>query len=229
MINTVTLIAVVGALSSAISASAQLALNFDIDNASGPLTYSGVGVAPDLGTTWNSLALTQNQTGSVTIADAVDSGGNLTGVSVVLDRNGGEGVKINVQNSNGNPNPSDLMSDYAYWSTYNVTLSGLAAGTYDFYGFGHGDQIDQTATFTWGTESASTTQTLLDFRDIFQANAEGNTYVKLTGTVDGSGVLAFEGNTGSFNGFQIYMVPEPTTFALAGFGLLSLVLARRRR
>ncbi len=205
---------------------AALTLNFDIDHAGGPNTYSGVGVAPDTGTMWNSVAVTQNATGDITVNDVSDSEGNGTTIDLVMNRNGGESHKINNQTSNGNPNPSALMSDYVYWDTWNITVSGLAPGDYDLYAMGHGDAIDQTNTITWGLNSASTTQDLADFRDIFQAGAEGNTFTKLSGTVDGSGVLSFTSSSG-LNGFQIQAVPEPGIALLGGLGLLGLL--RRRR
>lgn len=203
-----------------------LTLNFDIDSAGGPNTYSGVGVAPDTGTVWNSVAVTQNFEGSVTVDNALDSEGNGTTIDLSMDRNGGESLKINSNGTNGSPNPSALMSDYVYWDTYNITISGLAPGDYDLYAMGHGDQIDQTNTITWGLNSASTTETLADFRDIFQANAEGNTFTMLSGTVDGSGVLSFTSSAG-LNGFQIQAVPEPGIALLGGLGLFGLL--RRRR
>lgn len=217
------------------TAHGALTLNFDINQAGSTSTYSGIGVAKDetntvdTGTVWNGLDVTQNGTGYITIADVDDSGGNSTGVGISLDRDNGGTMKVFNSTSGGNPNPSDLMSDYAYWGGWTIALSGLATGDYDVYMFGHGNTAGGTSTWTLdasnGGGSASTTDTG-DFRDIFQTNAEGNSFVVLSATVGVSGTLTVTGGD-SLNGFQIIKVPEPSAALLGGLCLLGLL--RRRR
>jgi len=49
-------------------------------------------------------------------------------------------------------------------------------------------------------------------------------------TMTTTGGTEFAPNTGSFmNGFAVSLVPEPSTFALAGLGLASLLIFRRRK
>ena len=187
-------------------AGGALTINADVDRGGSVNTYSGVGVAPDSGTVWNSLPVVQDASGDITVEDALDSNGNSTGVSIVMNRDGGGTLKVYDDSSTGNPNPSDLMRDYGYWDGWSVTFSGLDAGTYYLYGMGHQNKIDGTCSYTLdaanGGASAETTETLSDFRDIFQTDAEGNTYVKLEATVDDSGVLSFTTSAG-INGFQL--------------------------
>ena len=196
-----------------------LTLSFDVDKSGSVNTYSGIGVAPDTGTTWNSLPVVQDGSGDITIDDALDSGGNSSGVRVVMNRDGGGTTKIYDDSSSGSPNPTDLMRDYGYWDDWSVTLSGLPAGTYYVYGMGHQNSIGGTCTYSLdesnGGESAGTTESLSAFRDIFQDGAEGNTYVRLTATVDGSGTLSFT-TTAGINGFQIYGVSTSEAPSITG-------------
>jgi hypothetical protein len=59
----------------------------------------------------------------------------------------------------------------------------------------------------------------------------GNALVSVTDTGSGSAVstLATAGANTAFRGVELLVVPEPTTAALTGFGLLALVLFRRFR
>lgn len=203
------------------------AINFDIDR-DGNNTYSGVGVAPDTGTTWNSVPVTQNGTGYVIIGDSLDSQGNSTGVSLSVDRDGGGTMKIFDSTAN-NPIPSDLMRDYGYWSGWTAALSGLNAGAYDVYVYGVNNDANSGSTWTLDASNGGASGTMTGAsRDVFSSGAEGVSYVKLAATVDGSGALTFSGGD-NFNGFQIISaVPEPASLGLLGLCAGGLVWGRRR-
>ena len=221
------LVAAVGALAFPVISHAGIVYNFDV-NTTSSATYSGVGVADDAGTVWNGLTVDTSVSSANNIYNSiVDSTGASSGLSVTMLRNSGDSNKVGNYISGGNPAPSDLMSDYVYWDTWNVTITGLEAGTYNLYGMGHQNTEAGTTTFTWGTASDSTTSDLADYRNIFADNAEGNTYVKLTGTVGEDGVLAFSSASG-LAGFQIEAIPEPATFGLMGIFGGGLYLFRRR-
>jgi hypothetical protein len=59
----------------------------------------------------------------------------------------------------------------------------------------------------------------------------GSALVSVTDIGSGSALstLATAGANTAFRGVELLVVPEPTTAALAGFGLLALVLFRRFR
>lgn len=213
-------------------------INFDMNSGSSA-TYTGVGAAPDAGTFWNGVSIDSGTTTLISISDALDSAGASTGVGLTMTRNDTEAFRIYSDGSSGNPTPGDLMQEYTYWDGYEVTLTGLAAGTYNLYMYGHGNAEGQSTTFTLnpanGGDSASTSSyDATDFRNTTVAG-EGYTWVKLTGTVDGSGILAVGGNQNDdpdisfsfLNGFQVEAIPEPATIGLVGLFGGGLLLLRR--
>jgi pectin methylesterase-like acyl-CoA thioesterase len=204
-------------------------INVDVNSGSSN-HYSGAGiVSGDSGTTWNGLNIGSGQT-SVTIAagSVKDSLGNtLPGVSVNIASSNGTSA-INRYSSTTGPvaNPEMLMQDYTYSGTYNVTVSGLASGTYKFWFFGHGNVDNQAGTVTVdvanGGGNGSTANSSLG-RDLINGS-NGVSYVFLDGlTVGSGGTFSFQ--VGNFlNGFQLQRInsappvadSRPSIFADAG-------------
>ncbi|MEO5914498.1 MAG: pectinesterase family protein [Luteolibacter sp.] len=193
-------------------------INVDI-NSSAAENYTGLGIVPgDTGTTWNALTIGSNLT-SVTIpaGNVKDSLGNtLAGVSVnIASSNGTSFISRYSTTGNTTPNPALLMRDYTFSGTYNVTVSGLGAGAYQFWFFGHGDVSNQTGTLavdaTNGGATGSTADNALA-RDIINGG-NGVSYVFVDGcTVGAAGTFKFQ--VGNFlNGFQLTTYPVPVIAA----------------
>jgi pectin methylesterase-like acyl-CoA thioesterase len=212
----------------AITATAQT-INVDVNSGTSN-NYSGPGIASgDTGTTWNGLNINSGQT-SVTIAagSVKDSAGNtLPDVTVnIASSNGTSAISRYSSTTGPVANPEKLMQDYTYSGTYNVTVSGLAAGTYKFWFFGHGNVDNQAGTVTVdagnGGGNGSTANSPLS-RDLINGG-HGVSYVYLDGLTVGSGGT-FKFQVGNFlNGFQLQRIAStppvvdtrPSIFADAG-------------
>ncbi len=185
-------------------------LNADIDKGS---SYSGVGVAPDTGTTWNTLGVGSASSG-VTWSNLVSSQGVSGTCSVTLTSSGG--ISSWSADTPGNPNPLNLMKDYLFGNTYTVTVSGLAQKNYLLYVYAHGDVANQNSTVTVnganvlsGSGVGVTGTSGSDYRNIFVSGGEGYSYLKFPVSVSTSGTLRF--TTASYlNGFQVMEFPKPT-------------------
>ena len=171
-----------------------------------PLYYSGTAISSDTGTHWNYITPSSD----VTIENAKDSQGNTTDYSITI---GGGDFAIyqsltNLVSGSGEPNPQGLMAEYLHHGPYTVTVSNLPPGEYNLYVYAHGDTTNQASTVSLdlanGGASGATTD-VGEFRNIYQANAESNSYVKVAGTVGGEGTFIF--TTGTYlNGFQLQRV-----------------------
>lgn len=191
--------------------SVQLTLNLDVNKYSSDV-YSGTAAAPDAGTNWNQFTVPAAST--YTMANVVDSAGNVTSNSITFSRASNFSVWANASSS-GNPNPSLLMRDYLYGGGYTVTVSNLPAGIYILYAYAHGDAAGQTSAVAVdaanGGVSGSTTDTG-EFLNIYQAGALSNSYLALSGNVGASGNFKF--TTAYLNGFQLQYVSAPAISAL---------------
>lgn len=183
------------------------AFNADVgDNA-----YTGIGVAPDPGTTWNQFPDTTANTRTVTDIAASD-GSTLSGVDITItSSNTVDGIKEYGADSPGNPNPLNLMRDYYYGGDFTVDIAGLNAGNYELYVFAHGDQANQNSTVTVaagnGGGSDTTAGSGSDNRDLMASGAEGYSYLRFPVSVGTGGTLSFV-STGYLTGFQVVPVPE---------------------
>jgi len=196
-------------------------INVDINRSNTP-NYSGVGVAPDTGTVWNSLVAPT--AASFTQNNLSDSAGNSTASAVTITRNNGQTIKTWDDATAGNPNPADLMREYLYQGPYTVTLTNLAPGAYTLYVFAHGNNTGQNSTITLDAANGGAGGTTIDtggYRDILQPGAAGSTYLALGGTVGASGIFTFT-TSSHLNGFQLYQHPAnpalPDGFGSAATG-----------
>ena len=195
---------------------AALTINVDVNNGSSG-NYTGTALAQDSGTVWNGLGIGSGLT-SVSINNISDSQGNtLTGVGVnIASHDGVSQIHRYSTTGNSTPNPQNLMMDYTYNGTYDVTVSGLPSGTYSFWFFGHGDQNNQAGTVTVdagnGGGSGSTANSALG-RDLYNGG-QGISYVAFTAkTVSGSGTFKFQ-VANFLNGFQLQQATAPAIVGL---------------
>jgi len=194
--------------------SLPLTLNLDVNKTSGE-HYTGSAIAADFGTYWNSFVVPAAS--SQTLTGVRDSSNNVTVSSITLRRDSGSNFSVWDGNGpNGNPTPFNLMRDYLFSGPYTTTVSNLPAGTYHLFVYAHGDNTGQASSVSIagsnGGASGSTTDTG-DYRNIYQAGAEGNAYLRLLGTVGGSGVFAFSSTY--LNGFQLQRLSPPVLAGLA--------------
>ncbi|MCP5533999.1 MAG: immunoglobulin domain-containing protein [Akkermansiaceae bacterium] len=204
-------------------------INVDLNNGSSN-HYTGAGIVPgDAGTTWNNLDVSSSPVSKTITAGSVkdSAGGTLAGVAITIaSSNGTSAINRYATDNNTTPNPNKLMRDYTFSGTYDVTVTGLSAGTYEFWFFGHGDQTNQTGSVTIdlanGGGSGTTADSFLA-RDLINGG-DGISYLHFDNlTVDSGGTFQFQ--VGNFlNGFQLRRVvtappvsdPRPSIFVDAG-------------
>lgn len=197
MKRTITLLALAVACSYASVAHAQITFNVITDGSPqwpAP-TWTGVGVAPDSGTNWNALRVGYGTTVPITTNNIVNSLGVVfPGVSVTISNRTKGGSQYTWNNTGGGsaPNPVDLMRTYTFFATYDLIVTGLAPGKYDFWYAGHGDQPNQQGTATIDPKNgggAFTTANSALGRDII-AGGLGVAYTNFNGlTVSNDGVF----------------------------------------
>ncbi|MEM1082803.1 MAG: PEP-CTERM sorting domain-containing protein [Verrucomicrobiota bacterium] len=189
---------------------------------------SGAAATGSAGDTWNNI---QGGFGATTVNDLVDStGATIVGTSISIDGNSswssfaGDGTYGTAE---------ALMRDYiitgpSVSSTVTITVAE-ASSAYTLYLYGVTNFAPQDTTFTVvGANEGPQTVTSPDTSGPLTVVED---YVVFTGTTDGSGTIQIDYTGGSsfsaFDGLQLDVVPEPSTFTL--FGMVSLGLLRRRR
>lgn len=207
------------------SAHATTVVNVDFQNV-GNTTYSGVGVAPDLGTTWNPVNL--GATGQALL----NSVGGASGISLTLV--GGHGY-WGVAGA-----ADDVTRDYIFgWTggtqTATVNLSGLTPNiAFDLHLYARGDGADQNPLITLAAANGGASGTASALSGGALPFSLANNHVLLTGNADGSGNVSFAfsliGSNAFWaaNGFQLVAIPEPSAALLGGLGMLALLRFRRR-
>lgn len=197
--------------------------NFGI---AGNTTPSGAAVIGSAGDFWNNAFRTAGGSGGV----------SATGL-LLTDGTTNSGVGFSISNGAGNgsiystANPDVFEGDiFITTATPFITISGLAGATIDLYIYAaSGSATGQGSTFTFGSTALSTTDTA----GVETGYTNGVNYVKFSGLVaDSSGNISGTwmrrvATYGVINGFQIMVVPEPSTVLLGALGLLALM--RRRR
>jgi hypothetical protein len=218
------------------SSPAQSLFNVDAAGSGNPV-YTGAAVFGSSGDLWNTY--NGQAWGPHNIVTIFDSTGS-TAAGVTVDVWNYYGT---YDNSGGTTsNPMGLMEDYinAYGSgdgfPIRVEVANLPVSmAFSLVVYAAGDTAGQGGTISLATDSSFGTilqsgSTTAASRDI-NAGA-GVAYQLFSGTTSASGTIDFEiANTSdwhSLNGFQLQVVPEPSTMALGGSGLALLALLRRR-
>jgi hypothetical protein len=201
-------------------------------------TFTGEGVlnTPGDGTTWNAVSLTNN---TIQAGNLVNSEGRPTDVSV--------SIQLTSQTSSINDwaydSGHDLLDNYIFLfqntgqtASAEIVISNLLADTlYNIVFYTQGDQPGQGARITLvGGDPRTAAGSIPGMAYFF----EGLNYIAIQTMTDESGQLIFSwtlpGGPGvqgwsALNGMQIQAIPEPTTLAWIGAGLIIGCRPRRRR
>ena len=202
-------------------------------------TYSGLGAAPnDAGTFWNGVGVGVQQANNPTFTSLAlkQSDGTSTGIKVTVF---GPFGTFDVQGNNNNPGISvapALLSDFAYdpdnlaGSPVSFAITNLpASATFNLYFYSGGGGFGNATSVTIGTTTlASSGGPFASFNDA-TTDGVGN-YVLFAGLTAPGGTISgtFTGSNSRFSGFELEIIPEPSTVWLAIAGGWMLWCKRRR-
>lgn len=237
MKTTPCLLVVAATVSFESASNAQSLWNVDFKSNNGSM--SGAAVIGSAGDFWNVLGSNPSLTPvSVSLADNL---GVVSSVSLSYTGVGGGGFGF----SSASGNPTSLMGDGiasgvnggsgTSFAQISFTFSGLSANTqYDVVAYGANTTAGAGTRF-FSSISGPTLGTTTGASNDINAGP-GVAYTTFTLSTDGSGAFTFYSNfnsgvsaAGPINGFQVTVVPEPSTFALVGIGLIGMTMFRRRR
>jgi hypothetical protein len=215
----------------------------NVDFGSYGTAMSGAAMVGSAGDTWNKIS------SSVTSSPLVNSAGvTVSGVTMTVSNASGY-TCCYYGSANHSPFAMDnslynLMSDYLYVkgnNTATITLSGLAAGTYELYVYSEADTgIDARSRETQYTVATSSTTTSVVVGPSNNATTltQGANYeileivVGSDKTVTISVASAIANGEADVCGFQLQSVPEPASASLtvsAVIGLLAYAWRKRKK
>jgi hypothetical protein len=240
LVHAIGLVALLPAVATAaIIQSDVLNVDFNVTNGSAG-TYNSTAVVSGAGTKWNGVAI-----GNLLVTIPSFSSGTL--VNSVNDSGGIASHSPTVSLTNFRPYDSGtpaplapaLMTDIAAGvsadtpsnpSPMGFTITGLNNGTYDLYLYSNNGSFSNSGSaFTVnGVTKTATNSGQTTF-------VQGGNYVVYSGIVVSGGSLTgsvattIAGNASSFNGFQLVILPEPTSAAVLFVAGGFLTVKRRRR
>ncbi len=198
-----------------------------------PVLISGPGVVGEAGDFWNTF-----NTGSHDpMSNLIDSKNNTSSISFtsVGINQGGGGISATTGFFS--------QSETGYFANFGSPVSYSITGLTDYIGTSfqlivfsmvgtNGSNTLSTFELSGGTSSATVSG--FDNRSDIPLQ-EGLSYGVLTGVVNGAGEINFTqtaqtGSTVYFNGFQLSLVPEPSSYAAVfGAASIGLIALRRKR
>lgn len=211
---------------------------------------------PGTDTTWNLIGTSDvlsgllygNGTAATGVSIATGHESTASSNSLSFTVNPGFSAALGSQVNSGIYIGDSVATDGIYHSNtaayaVGVQIGGLAAGQYEIYISGRNTNVNGSYAQRFYA-SASGASTTFDFTSVpvfavansGTAWAEGTTYARFNVTLTEGDVLnlATEGTgtsaagRGFLNSVQIVAVPEPSSMGLLGFGVLTLLLARKR-
>jgi len=226
------------------AARAQLLLvDVDFKHAGASIpAQTGAAVIGSAGDSWNAVNVDNSGT-SGSASNLLSVAGNTTSIGTSFTYTSGGFNDSNGTTMDAATTP--LMEDYFYsyvnqgtGAAPTLTFTGLSAYTGDPYEivlYASGDSAGQGGTYTL-TENAVTGLTLsTTATNRMISGGVGDAYQVFTGTILGgditlTGAYANSSQFAPINGFQLEVVPEPSTWVmvLSGLGALAFVHLRRR-
>lgn len=183
---------------------------------------------------FTALGVTEDLTGSGVSNVIASASGTMTTGAVSLAYQSGTAQDVGDRSLEPDPSINPVLFDYLYLAiggpvTFQISglSSELLANTeYSFYLIGLGDAADQTAMFTFGSTTLTTTSADPAAKFTFTTGVTVDDTLDFTWAREGANTYS------GFNGFAIAAVPEPATiglYALFGATLFMLRKSRIRR